>query len=55
MRSLNTLSLISASVWHVPFPACPMSYMQEARSCDINHMTSGKPYQHIHILEIPLR
>ena len=45
MRSLNTLSLIGASMSRFPHVPCPMSYMQEARSCDINHMTSGKPYQ----------
>jgi hypothetical protein len=27
MRSLNTLSLISASVWHIPFPIYPMSHV----------------------------
>jgi hypothetical protein len=43
MRSLNTLSLIGASVRHVPFPACPVSHMSDTRSCDANHMTSGKP------------
>jgi hypothetical protein len=46
MRSLNTLRLISASVRHVLFPACPMSHAPCPtcrKSCDANHMTFGKP------------